>query len=125
MRIFLFALAAVFAAFLFSGCSSFNRDWRRVTAQPVPSGTLEGPWQGNWQSDQTGHSGKLRCLITKTADDSYAARFYAKFLKVLSFRYTVSLKTEHQNNQFTFQGEADLGKWGGFYHYEGHADAST
>ena len=105
-----------------SGCSTFNRDWKTAAANPAPETGLEGRWQGDWLSGVNGHSGRLRCIVTDSADGSYQARFKAKYRKVLSFGYTVPLKVERTENLFRFQGEADLG-WlaGGVYHYAGRA----
>jgi hypothetical protein len=119
-------LLALVMSVMICGCSSFNREWRKATAQPAHSGALEGPWQGQWKSEQTGHKGKLRCLIVKVGDDSYLARFHAKYAKIMGFKYTVPLKAERTNDQFQFKGEADLGKLaGGVYHYDGHADSTN
>jgi hypothetical protein len=114
----------VTAIVLVSGCSTFNREWRKASANQFSTADLQGRWEGTWHSDKTGHSGKLRCIITKTDDGVLHAHFHAKFFKIMSFSYTVPLKAEQSANQFNFSGEADLGrKAGGVYHYEGHADA--
>ena len=108
-----------------SGCSSFNRQWRE-TSQFPPSTDLQGCWQGVWQSSANGHTDSLRCLINKTADGSYQARFKAKYRKVLSFGYTVNLQAEPSESGYRFSGEANLG-WlaGGLYHYEGATDQTN
>jgi hypothetical protein len=108
-----------------SGCSSFNREWQKVSQFP-PSNDLQGCWQGIWVSDASSHTDQLRCVITKAQDGSYRARFKAKYRKVLTFGYTVALKAEPSDQGFKFQGQADLG-WlaGGLYRYEGSADATN
>ncbi len=114
------------AIVLGGGCSSFNHEWKMATANPAPDTGLQGCWQGTWHSDANGHSGKLRCVVSKTDDATYRARFHAKYLKVLSFGYTVSLKAEPTTNGFSFSGDANLGRLaGGVYHYEGHADTTN
>lgn len=117
-------LAVLFGA---SGCSSFNRDWRRAAAQAAPPTDLTGRWEGRWLSDYNGHNGKLRCLITPlTAEGEYAARFRASYLAILRFEYTVTLQAAPTSNGWSFQGEADLGAMaGGIYRYEGSATAGT
>jgi hypothetical protein len=108
-----------------ASCGSFNREWRRAGKNPVTTTDLEGRWEGQWISDVNGHHGKLRCIIKKEGD-VYRARFHAKYRKILSFGYTVPLKTERTRDEFKFQGEANLGALaGGIYHYEGHADATN
>jgi hypothetical protein len=125
VRVSAFAILLA-ATLLGGGCTTFNHEWRTATGNPIPQSDLQGPWQGTWASDATGHTGKLRCLITKTDTGIYQARFHAKYRKLLSFGYTVRLNLERTANSFTFRGEADLG-WlaGGVYHYDGHADATN
>jgi hypothetical protein len=108
-----------------SGCTSFNHDWNEHRESTPPT-ALEGRWQGVWVSDATHHTDKLRCVVTKHDDGTYAARFLAKYHTVLTFGYTVPLKVETASNGFTFSGEANLG-WlaGGVYQYEGRADATN
>jgi hypothetical protein len=109
-----------------AGCSNFNHDWEVATQQPVQPNQLEGPWQGSWRSDVNGHNGALRCVITKKEDDSYRARFHAKYGKMLSFGYTVPLKAQPQDSSWKFQGQANLGFLaGGVYYYDGHADGTN
>ncbi len=109
-----------------TGCAGFKRDWNAAIRNPPGEADLQGRWEGKWLSDATGHSGKLRCVVTKTAPDLYRARFHAKYQKILSFGYTVPLTTERTGNGFTFRGEANLGWWaGGVYSYEGKADATN
>jgi hypothetical protein len=109
------------ALLLLTGCSSFNRDWKRAAADlPQPTNGLAGRWDGFWMSDRNGHNGRLRCIITPGGTMSYDARFHAKYWKILTFGYTVPLQAERSNEVFRFQGEADLGKLaGGVYRYEG------
>jgi hypothetical protein len=109
-----------------SGCHSFNREWKQAAGQPTPPNDIQGRWQGTWKSDSSGHTDKLRCLITREDNQEYTARFHAKYHKLLSFSYTVPLEVEKTGDEFKFSGEADLGwKAGGVYHYEGHANATN
>jgi hypothetical protein len=107
-----------------SGCSSFNREWRKAGQSPDPVSGLDGRWEGQWISEVNRHRGRLRCIVSKDAD-VYRARFHAKYRKILSFGYTVPLKAEAIDNGYKFQGEADLGLAGGIYHYQGHADTTN
>jgi hypothetical protein len=106
-----------------TGCSSFNREWKIVGQKPAGSG-LEGRWEGHWISEVNGHHGRLRCLVSKDGE-VYQARFHAKYMKVLSFGYTIPLKAAATDDGYKFSGEADLGVMGGIYRYEGHADATN
>jgi len=120
------AISLAGGLFLTGGCTTFNHDWNKTAEQPTPPAGLTGRWQGVWVSDATHHTDKLRCVVTKHDDGTYAARFQAKYHTVLTFGYTIPLKVETATNGFTFSGEANLG-WlaGGVYHYEGHADTTN
>jgi hypothetical protein len=108
-----------------SGCSSFNREWKKVGQNPDAGSGLEGRWEGQWTSDVNRHHGRLRCIVNKDGE-IYRARFHAKYRKILSFGYTVPLKAEATDSGYKFRGEADLGSFaGGIYRYEGHADATN
>lgn len=122
---------ALFATlFLASGCHSFNQDWKKAAPQSATTNDLGGRWQGVWMSESSGHTDKLRCLITCGEDGKYQARFHAKYHTIVSFGYTVPLNLEPgtatASNTWKFSGVADLG-WaaGGIYHYEGHADSTN
>src|SRR5688572_32448872 len=118
-----FALLTV--GFLCS-CSSFNRDWKKAAAEPVPQNSMTGRWEGIWTSGSNGHSGTLRCLMSKTNETTYVARYRATYAKILSFSYTVPLTVEPHFDGWEFSGEADLGKAaGGAYYYEGRATTTN
>jgi len=119
-----FALVALLA--LTSGCSSFHRDWRAAGKLPTPSDTIQGRWEGSWVSNENGHHGRLRCLLTKDETNRYQARFHAKYKRILSFSYTVPLEVEGENSSARFTGEADLGTLaGGIYTYAGNASPTN
>ena len=99
------ALLAVLIFIVGAGCSSFQRDWKRATKAPAARGSLEGAWAGTWQSDANGHQGILRCLITRQTNGLYAARFHAKYRKLLTYGYTVPLTVHRQADLFVFEGE--------------------
>lgn len=110
---------------LIFGCSSFNREWKRVGQQPAPTDGITGRWEGYWLSDVNAHTGKLRCIITHQTNDVYAARFRAHYLKILRFSYTVPLTVTTNNGVWHFHGEEDLGALaGGLYRYDGSANAT-
>ena len=107
-----------------SGCSSFQREWKQAAAGP-PAG-LEGRWSGVWRSDANGHTGQLRCLVTRAEDGAYRARFHARYEKIFTFGYTVALQVRQPGDHFQFTGDANLGWYaGGVYHYEGTASATN
>jgi hypothetical protein len=109
-------------ALLLCGCSSFNREWRRAGRQPAPQDSISGRWEGRWLSDVNAHTGKLRCIVTHQANDLYAARFRATYMKILRVSYTVPLTVTTSNGVSQFHGEEDLGAIaGGVYSYVGSA----
>ena len=113
------------ALLIFTGCSTFNRDWKAAAAKPHPN-SVESAWEGSWLSDANQHSGGLRCIMEKLSDESYRARFDSTYKKILHFKSTVVLNGTMTNNVFQFDGEAKLPKWaGGIYHYKGRADSTN
>jgi len=105
-----------------AGCSTFERDWKRATAQPTSGDSIEGAWVGRWSSDATGHSGPLRCLVWREDASHYAAHFRAGYAGVFRFTYTVRLEAQPHYGGWEFSGQEDLGALaGGVYYYEGHA----
>jgi len=107
-----------------AGCGSFNREWKKNGPKLDGRSGLEGRWEGRWISEVNGHHGRLRCIVSRDSD-VYHARFHAKYMKILSFGYTIPLKAEAASDRHKFRGEADLGVMGGVYSYEGHADATN
>lgn len=107
---------------LFTGCASFERDWRHAVTQPPPQKlSPTGAWQGRWVSNVNGHTGDIRCIVTDKGADRYEFRFKATYWKVFRYSYVVTMpvrcETEHACE---FQGEEDLGFLaGGTYRYDG------
>jgi hypothetical protein len=96
---------------------------------PVVKG-FHGPWEGTWVSEESGHEGPLRCLITAPTNRGhiYKARFQAKYRKLitLTYSYTVRLEVEDKGTVYKFHGEEDLGKLaGGVYQYDGQATTTN
>ena len=117
------SIAGLLAVLVFTGCSSFNRDWRRAGANPPGPDSVEGRWEGTWQSDANHHHGNLRCLMSQETNSLYRARFRATYGGVFKFNYTAHFEFQpHATLGWEFSGEADLGKLaGGTYYYEGRA----
>jgi hypothetical protein len=123
------ALACLFAAFWFTGCSTFERNWRAAEQTLERHDDLTGRWEGTWRSEVNGHNDQLRCLMTPLTNGLHAARFHAKYKKGIfrfSFGYSVPLQVRRANDVFRFEGEADLG-WlaGGIYRCKGSATATN
>jgi hypothetical protein len=110
---------------LLGGCStSFHRDWESV---PKAAGGLEGAWDGTWLSDDSGHTGSLRCIITRREDRGFDARYYATygwFLFWFDFEYTIPTTAVAEGAAWLLRGSAVLDSWiaGGLYEYEARVE---
>ena len=105
---------------LLNGCSTFNRDWNAAVRSP--NAGIIGPWEGVWRSDATGHTDKLRCLVSERNDHGYEARFHANYRHIFVFNYRVLLGFEKTDSELMLSGKADLGSLkGGVYEYNGKA----
>jgi hypothetical protein len=117
----LLGLAAILLVLL-CGCSSFNRAWHQAGQTPAVTESIEGRWEGTWSSDANGHTGKLRCVLSREPDGKYTAWFRATYLRILRFSYRVPLQVEPHGGVWPFHGSEDLGSMaGGVYHYTGSA----
>lgn len=128
-------LAAVLVGALLplaAGGCSFDRNWKRLAAQPTttttaaPGNELSGRWEGTWKSERNSHAGKLRAIITPVDDTTYRADFDATYLGILRFGYALNLAAQRDGDIIRFQGQENLG-WlaGGLYRYDGAADGRT
>ncbi|MFM8470664.1 MAG: hypothetical protein ACKODH_11995 [Limisphaerales bacterium] len=125
LRNWLVRVAALAGLLAFSGCSTFNRDWKAAVASPHPTNSIEGRWEGKWLSDHNGHTGGLRALIRKLDNGQYETRFHATYGVIFSFETQVKLDVRAADGQWQFSGAEDLGKPWGVYRYEGHASATN
>ena len=112
-------------AVCFTGCSSFEQDWRDARLIPRFQDDLAGRWEGTWRSEVTGHNDQLRAVVATGSNGVYYAHFHARYKKSIcrfSFGYSIPLQARRTNDTFQFEGEADLG-WlaGGIYRCEGSA----
>jgi hypothetical protein len=113
--------ATATVALTLAGCSTYRRQFNQVSAQPPPADSVAGAWKGAWMSEDNGHHGKLWCIMTPETNSTYRARFRATYLKVLHFTYTAHFEMKPHDTGWEFDGEADLGRLGGTYFYEGRA----
>ena len=74
--------------------------------KPANGTDITGRWTGTWQSD-AGHSGNLRCLISKTDSQTYHARYAATYAGILHFGYEMDLQAQREAEWVKFQGEAE------------------
>jgi hypothetical protein len=116
---------ALLAALLLCGCSTFNRDWNEAAKQPTPPDSIVGRWEGHWRSDDNGHSGRLRCLMSAETNGICQARFRATYGKIFHFGYTVPLEIHPHFGGWEINGEANLGALGGVYYCEGRVSPTN
>ena len=115
-------LGLVASMALMVGCSSFNRDWDALADASDSTDDIVGRWDGTWTSEQTGHSGRLRCIVTRIDEQHYDARFHAVYGAIFTFGYDVPLEVKPDEGGVSFRGSADLGFMaGGEYRYRGEA----
>lgn len=118
--------ATLLALFCLTGCSTFNRDWKRAANAPAPANSIAGRWEGRWISDVNGHTGALRCLMTSVDEANCRARFRATYKQVLHFSYAVPLQVQPHYDGWEFSGQENLGRLaGGVYYYEGRANLTN
>ncbi len=121
------AVGLVAMVVLMAGCANFQREWKGAAAarNSDPRG-IEGLWQGEWKSAKSGHRGGLRSVIARVDDRRHRATFQATYWKVLRFTYTLALTVDASGPPWTFEGEEDLGWWGGgVFKYEGRGTPET
>lgn len=101
-----------------TGCSSFDSEYKQAVGSGLPAGSIEGPWEGRWES-QAGHGGgPLRCMITKTGPDLYYAKFRAGYWGIFAANEETLLRVSGKD-PIKATGESDLGALkGGLYRYE-------
>jgi hypothetical protein len=117
-------LGAIFLTMAAAGCSTFERDFDAARAKGGPD-TVEGAWEGRWQS-QNGHGGdRLRAVVTRTAPDTLHARFRSQFWGLFAAEDAVDLKVTG-TSPIRAAGDADLGFLkGGVYQYDATLTATT
>ena len=110
-------LGALFITLVFSNCTSFRSDWKEAMSEPFEG--IEGPWDGTWKSDFNGHNGRLRCVVTKTEDDTYEFHYWATWAGVLNGSFRADHEVTPDGEKFALEGEKDLGALGGKFTFTG------
>jgi hypothetical protein len=111
-------LAALCALVWVAGCSAFDRDYEAAVEKGWAADSIEGPWEGRWQS-KAGHGGdRLKALISRTGPETYFARFRAKYWGIFEADQEVNLRSTSAD-PIKANGTEDLGFLkGGWYQYE-------
>jgi hypothetical protein len=97
------------------GTSGFQAQWQAALAAPAKADPLAGAWEGTWQSDHNGHSGRLRAIIgPDLGQGRRSIRYHATWGKVLSGGFKAEHQFQRQGAGYQFKGRHQLGKWGDF-----------
>jgi hypothetical protein len=108
-------------ALLLSSCgTAFQKPWQAAIAKPTPNNSIEGPWEGYWKSTVSGHTGRLRCLVSSEhagqRDFYYHATWgHGLFRGSFKAAHAVSDKT----GQTRFTASRDIDRHG-FFQAEGY-----
>jgi hypothetical protein len=122
--LFFRALKHALAALTTNG-RHFQQAWSRARQHPDRPDQFGSGWEGEWISEENGHRGPLRCVLTRLDSARYEAQFHAVYARVLRVCYSVVLAAQPSGERIRLQGETDLGCLaGGVYQYEGDMDAS-
>jgi hypothetical protein len=118
------ALLTAISVTALTGCAgdTYHQKFGVARAIPVPDqDPIVGAWEGTW-TDASGHTGKLKAIVTPLEGDTYQADFYATFFNDwFEHLSTAEFKGKRIGNKLVFSGQKDLGKLaGGVYHFEGY-----
>ena len=116
-------ICLAFTLFLaFSGCARYQKQWDKAQNEILPPHqNLEGPWIGSWQSEPSGHSGKLKCIIKQTNKGQYEFYYWATWAKVISGGFRITCDVKKIEKEWAFDGDKDLGSLGGKFIHSGTA----
>jgi hypothetical protein len=83
---------------------------------------LSGEWSGRWESTRSGRGGPLRACFWQLDELHYRVRFRGRFLKIIPFRYQVTLDvTGHEDGKVLLAGRERLWLFGTFDYLAGVA----
>lgn len=111
-------------AALFNSRAAFHQQWE-LYQSGLENDRLTGRWTGEWISEQSGHRGELKCVLSPTGANTYRAFFYASYSKWFRVGYATELKAEPGKTGTHLHGEEDLGPLaGGVYSCDGEVSDS-
>ncbi len=80
---------------------------------------LAGNWSGSWQSQSTGHRGRISATFCQVNSCQVQAKFRGTFARIIPFRYRTNLNIVHQEPGLTIMaGSRRLGPLMGTFSYE-------
>jgi hypothetical protein len=86
-------------------------------AGPAAAATLEGCWEGHWQSTTEKFHGIVKARITRCDATHYKCVFTGWAFKIMPYRYTVTLKgcTDPETGRVHFKCTRKLPIWGMYW----------
>ena len=100
--------------------AAFHREWKHYELSGRRGDAIAGRWCGEWISEQSGHRGELKCVLSPVSPEVYQACFYASFSLVFRVGYMTKLNVNRTNGRILLTGQEDLGPLaGGIYRSEG------
>ncbi len=112
-------LCAIALSCLFSSCAGpgFNREWARTLAtNPGPHSDVTGLWEGTWESQKNGHTGKLRAIVHETAENRYRFNYWATWGLGMSGTFEIDCEGETNGSLTRVRGSKKLGPFGTYGH---------
>jgi len=100
------------------GCGGLGHTTADGGEQDVQA--IEGLWVGKWYCHKTGHSGPMRCRLTRITEGQYLARYDGFFAGFIPFWYSVKTDVTRRGEVTYMKAEENLGWYGGgLFQYEG------
>ena len=104
--------------FFVCGCGGLGQTTAGESEQGVQS--IEGLWVGKWYCEKTGHSGPLRCKLTRITEGQYKAQYDGLYAGFIPFWYSVKKEVTRNDGVVYMKAEENLGWFGGgLFKYEG------
>src|SRR5262245_30660401 len=87
------------------------------TASRAAAASLEGCWEGRWQSCTDQFQGTVKARITRCDATHYHCVFTGRAFKIMPYRYTVTLRacTDPETGRIHFKCSRKIPLWGMYW----------
>jgi hypothetical protein len=82
---------------------------------------LSGCWSGTWESCSTGHKGPLSAEFVACGANQYEVYFRGRFLKLVPFKYSMTMVAEERDGVVYLSGSKYLGRMFGTFSFSAAA----
>jgi hypothetical protein len=82
---------------------------------------LSGCWSGSWESCATGHKGPLWAEFVPCGGNQYDVHFRGRFMKIMPFKYSVTMIAEERDGVVYLSGSQYLGRMFGTFTFNAAA----